>query len=158
VLGVDPFGGQSRNPDRYMALDKPGINSKFQDYIFKNACRKGEGRCLCSALMPLLRSFQVFGIFPVRHEREICTVTHSWTSPYALINLLWILGNLAVPIFIFNSSVATAFISAFRGTDYYTVVLVSITQFTATVGIFLAGNFSGSEFCEGKLTYKGIKL
>ena len=104
--------------------------------------------CICTALRPLLKAFQILGIFPISHDASTCKMGHSWFSPFAFINFAWFSGNISLCIYMYTF--ASNYISEFKGVDFYTISLVLILQWTTTVLVFFSGNFNSAEFCKGE--------
>ncbi len=117
---------------------------------FRNCSKERKGKCLTKQAWPLIRSFQLLGLFPLTLPCKSCTVSHSWVSIPTLMNLLIIVGNIFGSIGI--SKYASRYLVKYSGTDFYATTITMLVQLLATIFTFAAGSFSAKYFCRGSRT------
>ncbi len=104
--------------------------------------------CLCKVLKPLLKMCRLFGLFPVRHNEETCTMSHSWVSLPALVNITWFFV-ITFLSFVLYSRASSLLQKILVGTDFYTFSIVFVAESSASSFIFLAGSFNAPHFSMG---------
>ncbi len=136
------------NSGNYFQMEPTGfypettiMNSSSRD------CEKEGRRCLTKQATPLIFTYQAMGIFPVSYSSKTCKLRHAWFSFPSLINLFLFFANVLASIFVFRY--LNQLFIRFRGTDLYTAILVTLTQFVSTILTYSAGNFASQSFCKG---------
>lgn len=108
-----------------------------------------KNHCLCTVLKPLLRMSQLFGMFPVSHNKDQCNLKHFWLSFPAFINYAWIIFMTGFSTWLFKRLKDVAMIVA-TGTDFYTIVAMFLFNVLTSLCVYISGSLAATMFSEGK--------